>query len=280
MATNYIVKPGDTLSSISSRFKLSSWKSLYFAEENKAFRAKRPNPDRIFPGDSLLIPDAQPVVRPPVTDPDQIPVLAPNMLAGKFPGGCLWAVRFRLPRPAANSGFIVQEVLIKENGTRPNGEPGAASRHYWEAWPIAKGHQEITDPNSRQTVAKFVKDLTGKTLSEPRLQQNVNDVFSNHYAAGGKGQAEWRAVAAFYEVTLPKDFVPNNPRTNSGRLLSTTVSPAFWRGTGLARRFTFEFDFQKAKTNADITNANAILRAGVLPNGTITSDPPMETSRD
>jgi hypothetical protein len=215
-------------------------------------------------------------VPPSVTIPDQIPVLAPDMIAGKFPGGGLWAAQFRLPRPAVNSGYIVQEVRFSESGTRPSGgQPLAASKHYWEAWPVAKGKEEITDPNSLETAATFVKDLTGVTLSEQRYQKYYNDVFANQYAAGSKGRAETRAVAAFYEGTLPQDFVPNNPQTNSGKLLSTTTSPTFWHGTGLMRLFTFEFDFQRARTNADGT-----LRAGFLPTGTMTSLPPMETAPD
>src|SRR5262245_19773271 len=56
MAFVYTVKPGDTLVLIAKRNGLSSWRDIYFLPENAPFRAKRPNPDRIFPGDQMLIP--------------------------------------------------------------------------------------------------------------------------------------------------------------------------------------------------------------------------------
>jgi len=199
-------------------------------------------------------------------------------MAGKFPGGCLWAVLFSLPSPAARNGYIIQEVLFSESGTGPSGgKPAAGSKHYWEAWPIAKGDTGITDPNSQETVAKFVKDLTGATLSQAPYQNNYNDIFFNSYLAGSQGRAEWRAVAAFYEVALPKQFIPNNQGTNSGKLLSTTTppnlwQPTFWHGSGLMRVLTFQYNFQKTRTNAD-----AVLQGGHLPNGTMKSKPTMKT---
>lgn len=52
----YTVRSGDSLSRIASKHKLSSWKALYEAPCNAGFRKKRLNPNRIQPGDKLLIP--------------------------------------------------------------------------------------------------------------------------------------------------------------------------------------------------------------------------------
>jgi len=56
MGTPYVIREGDTLSSIAETHGLPDWKKLYFADENKEFRARRPDPDRIMPGDVIVIP--------------------------------------------------------------------------------------------------------------------------------------------------------------------------------------------------------------------------------
>ena len=55
--TQYTVKQGDTLLRIAKQFKLDSSKALYMHADNAAFRSLRPNPDVIYPGDVLNIPE-------------------------------------------------------------------------------------------------------------------------------------------------------------------------------------------------------------------------------
>lgn len=56
VSSSYSVKSGDTLSGIAKAHGFSSWRDIYYAPENAAFRTKRPNPDKIFPGDVLVLP--------------------------------------------------------------------------------------------------------------------------------------------------------------------------------------------------------------------------------
>ena len=58
--THYIVRSGDTLVRIAKQHGFADWRTIYNAPENAAFRRKRPDPDRIFPGDDLIIPDREP----------------------------------------------------------------------------------------------------------------------------------------------------------------------------------------------------------------------------
>jgi hypothetical protein len=51
------VKSDDTLTTIARIHGFVSWQEIYDAPENESFRHRRPNPDRIFPGDTLVIPD-------------------------------------------------------------------------------------------------------------------------------------------------------------------------------------------------------------------------------
>jgi Putative peptidoglycan binding domain len=57
MSGMYIAKQGDCLSSIAAHFGLKSYHSIYDHPNNADFKKKRPNPNLLFPGDSLYIPD-------------------------------------------------------------------------------------------------------------------------------------------------------------------------------------------------------------------------------
>ena len=54
--SEYIVRVGDTLTAIATRFGFASWREIYYHPANEQFRRKRPSPDKIFPGDVLIIP--------------------------------------------------------------------------------------------------------------------------------------------------------------------------------------------------------------------------------
>lgn len=57
---DYVVQSGDTLVRIAERFGYGDWRDIYHAPENAAFREARPNPDKIFPGDRLILPGREP----------------------------------------------------------------------------------------------------------------------------------------------------------------------------------------------------------------------------
>lgn len=60
MPTTHTIIQGDTLTRIAAEYKFQSWKDLYNHPENAEFRTKRGNPDLIFPGDTIIIPDPEP----------------------------------------------------------------------------------------------------------------------------------------------------------------------------------------------------------------------------
>ena len=53
---SHAVVRGDTLSQIAKQSGFRYWPNLYFAEENGTFRQKRPDPNRIYPGDVVELP--------------------------------------------------------------------------------------------------------------------------------------------------------------------------------------------------------------------------------
>jgi hypothetical protein len=52
----YTVKAGDSLSEIAKAHGVTYWRAIYNDPANAGFRVKRPNPNLIQPGDSIVIP--------------------------------------------------------------------------------------------------------------------------------------------------------------------------------------------------------------------------------
>jgi len=53
------VKQGECLSSIAAKYRISDWRQIYNHPENAEIKRKRPNPNVIYPGDRLFIPEVQ-----------------------------------------------------------------------------------------------------------------------------------------------------------------------------------------------------------------------------
>lgn len=57
MGTTYTVTDGDTMSQIAVDHGFSDWRVIWDDPANAGLRAQRPDPDKIFPGDQVFIPD-------------------------------------------------------------------------------------------------------------------------------------------------------------------------------------------------------------------------------
>lgn len=68
MGTYYTIQQGDCLNSLAKQHGFADFATLYRHPENAAFREKRPNPNIIFPGDILFIPDRRVQEIPCATD--------------------------------------------------------------------------------------------------------------------------------------------------------------------------------------------------------------------
>jgi hypothetical protein len=55
----HIVKQGEYLSGLARQYGFSSYRTLWFHPENAELRKKRQNPNILFPGDSLFIPEIE-----------------------------------------------------------------------------------------------------------------------------------------------------------------------------------------------------------------------------
>src|SRR6185436_20424666 len=57
--TVHKVEPGECLAKIAKHYHFPRWQTIYEAPENESFRQKRPNPNVIYEGDEITIPDKQ-----------------------------------------------------------------------------------------------------------------------------------------------------------------------------------------------------------------------------
>jgi hypothetical protein len=60
MSKTHVVEPGECLSSIARKYGFVNWRIIWDAPDNADLKKKRPNPDVIYPGDEVAIPDNKP----------------------------------------------------------------------------------------------------------------------------------------------------------------------------------------------------------------------------
>ncbi len=196
----------------------------------------------------------------------QIPEIdrSTEVRAETFKGGFIWGVRFKLPQPAEQDGYIVQKILQFEKGTiyKSGSTIGNISEtnvsrktEYWEAWEIKKGQ---TTPSQQQSISEFGAALGAKGLNVAKYQNPVNDIFFKNYGKGSVGKYTIKGLAGFYHTSLPSDFVVGHPQTGAGQLRSTTFEPVFFTlRAGLYRELNFTFDF---------LNNISTMQGGISPN--------------
>ena len=57
MTRKYVVIQGEYVSLIAAKYRFSSWRTLFDHPANAEFRAMRPNPNLLYPGDEIVIPE-------------------------------------------------------------------------------------------------------------------------------------------------------------------------------------------------------------------------------
>ncbi len=121
----YRVQQGDTLAKIADAFGLASWKRIYDHPENADLRSRRPNPNLIFPGDSVFVPERQDRTESTPTDqthkfvydkPVQVLHLAVEDMDGKRLANKpykLWVDGLFYPGTTDGKGMLEKEIPIQ-----------------------------------------------------------------------------------------------------------------------------------------------------------------------
>jgi hypothetical protein len=172
----------------------------------------------------------------------------------KIPGGgFIYAICFKLPKPAEADGYIVQHIVQEEEGTNKiagTENKNFASRRieYWEAWEVRKGE---TEPRQTQSVRDFMKEQSGDAPPHGYYDLQMNDIFYKMYKLGTKGKYTITGLAGFYHEPLPPDFIVNHPKTGAYGLRSTIHIPKFWSCCGLMRQIRFQYDCETESNRKD-----------------------------
>jgi outer membrane protein OmpA-like peptidoglycan-associated protein len=146
-------------------------------------------------------------------------------------GGFEWLVEFKLPEPASQPGYIVQQISRNSNIQTFDGTKVAVPDViYWEAWPVRRG--------DRLTSTRFASTDDGR---------QYDDSYDHDRFPQTHGVITLLGVAKFYEEKLTSDFKKNNPLTEARSLYSTPRRPAFWDGTGTAHNLWLTWDCTAGK---------------------------------
>lgn len=135
-------------------------------------------------------------------------------------GGIEWLVEFKLPNKAEGDGWIIQQIqraydIRKKDDSVADPKLNAPKTTFWEAWPVKKG--EVLTSN------RFDATSDGRTY---------DDMFDQPKRPNLKGWFRVTALVKFFEVTLPVDFIKQNPDTRAEDLRSSIRKPLCWDGTG------------------------------------------------
>lgn len=110
----HIVDQGECLSSIARGYGLASWRTIYDDPANTGFRQAHPNPNVIFPGESLMIPDWRPHQDDRPTNRRHRYSLTTEITQLRV------VVTDRWRRPVANADWRLEIGSLVRNGTTAN----------------------------------------------------------------------------------------------------------------------------------------------------------------
>ncbi len=161
MGRPYTVRSGDSLSSIAARNGYSSWEEIYNHDDNREFRQRRPNPNRIRAGDVLYLPDraggstgadpapegAQPAAPAPSSAPPS--TATPGAAPRRTPSG--------QDRAVLNSAYELREIVAAQGIERHNDQLP-------ENWRIPRS-LESQLPNNREHEWVRIDDTSAEFVS-------------------------------------------------------------------------------------------------------------------
>ena len=64
----HLVEQGDYLAKIAARYGFTDWRVIWNHPQNAALRGRRANPNVLYPGDEVFVPEREPKQEPAVTD--------------------------------------------------------------------------------------------------------------------------------------------------------------------------------------------------------------------
>lgn len=202
----HIVQQGDCLSSIAAQYGFADWKTIYDDDLNRDFRKMRPDPNVLFPGDKLNIPEIEPKFESGQTEAQHTFQLARRktrlrLIVRDIAGVPLAGKRYRLVIEGAESDGLLSGDGALDETIPPLAEQGKllvwAEEGFADTWTLKLGH---LDP---------VEELTG---IQARLNNLGYDCGPVDNVNGPRTQA---AIGAFQkDHGLEADGIPG-PKTQA-----------------------------------------------------------------
>jgi N-acetylmuramoyl-L-alanine amidase len=186
MATTHTVEQGECLSSIAAYYGFPDWHVIYNHPNNADFRTLRPDPNLIFPGDQLYIPDFR--VRQEACQTEMLHVFQVtfqptyiNVCIQDLAGQPMKNVRYQLvlgdttiDDQTDSQGWITRKVpALSETGTLTVW-PNPSDPDTTIEWPVELGH---LDPLETTSGVKARLNNLGYNCGE------VNSVEDDDYTA-------------------------------------------------------------------------------------------------
>lgn len=200
--TEYTVRSGDTLVRIAQQFGFPDWRTIYHAPENAEFRRRRPNPDRIFPGDVLIIPGRE-------------------TPAGGFETGRRH--RFRLTSALASAGATLTVHVVDERG-RP---VDAADVKLVDAGALPAGAaQTVAGDALFEQLAPGTYTVSARKLGylEERTEVTVTDADEVTLTLEPGWRADWDRADGPATMASARSMVLAAPNLPAGTPVTFTVS--------------------------------------------------------
>lgn len=161
MATYHSVEQGECLSSIAHAFGFADYRTIYDHAQNAALKKRRPNPNILFPGDRLYIPDKRDKEQPRGTAQRHV---------FQTPGPTV-LLRLRVldeeDRPHAGKRYVLKidgrlySGCTSKQGWIEQDVPVDAATAELTVWPVEDDHDEICRCDLVLGYLDPVEEMTG-----------------------------------------------------------------------------------------------------------------------
>jgi N-acetylmuramoyl-L-alanine amidase len=183
----HVVQQGECLSSIAADYGFSDWHTIYDDAANADLRAKRPDPNVLYPGDKLFIPDRDPIQTDRPTDAQHVFVVkdTPTYLnvrlqdPAKLP---LKSVPYKLSVGTLQcdgntdgDGWIRRKIDASAESGSLVVWPNPDDRGEFVVWQVMLGH---LDP------LETVTGIKGRLKNLAYFDGEINDEENDEYDAG------------------------------------------------------------------------------------------------
>jgi hypothetical protein len=121
------VAQGECLASIARRYHFADWRTIYYHPQNADFRGKRSNPNVIYPGDRVYIPDLDSGERDAATDQRHLYVVKWSKASVRF-----------IIEDDKGTPFANKQYHLQIDGTTREGTTGADGSLDLEIQPTAQ----------------------------------------------------------------------------------------------------------------------------------------------